>query len=80
MQEKLTRKGILEFSLPEENCSFKIAVYSMDYAIVWNDLKNRLRYILKYEDWHSEEYYKACAEIQQIIFNLDNDYQLPELE
>lgn len=52
----------------------------MDYAIAWNDLKNRLRHVLKYEDRHSEEYKKACTDIQQIVFNLDNDYQLPELE
>lgn len=80
MQEKTTRKGILEFSLPEENCSFKVAVHSMDYAIAWNDLKNRLRHVLKYEDWHSEEYKKARTDIQNIISVLKDEYELPELE
>lgn len=48
-------KAILEFNLPEDNDDFDMAVKGVKYFIALDEIRNRLRNILKYNSDHFNE-------------------------
>jgi hypothetical protein len=71
--------GILVFPLPEEQRAFEIAVKAMDLALAWFDLSQEIRKILKYTDC-SEERGAALEEVQKMMYEIERERSLPEVE
>jgi hypothetical protein len=74
-----TNQGILVFPLPEEQRAFEIAVKSMDLALAWFDLSQEIRKILKYTDC-SDERNDALEEVQKMMYDIERERSLPEVE
>ena len=57
-------KGILEFSLPEENEEFELAQNGFKYKIALDDMDNWLRGKIKYGDLDEKthELYQECRD------------------
>jgi hypothetical protein len=70
-------KATLEFDLPEEQSEFDLCCDATKLSIVISELNNELRNHLKYEA-HPEWDTKTVDEIQQILFDLKQDYDIRE--
>jgi len=72
-------KGILEFSLPEEQEEFDVANNAWKFKSVITGLDNKLRSILKHEqDSHTPDEHKCYQKIRDLLHELvkDNDVNL----
>lgn len=66
-------KAILEYDLPDDECQFKIASTSMEWALAMFDLDNWLRGQIKYGD--KEEYQPVRDKLHEILqeYNINLD-------
>jgi len=71
-------KATLEFSLPEEQSEFEIAVAAVQFACAWEDIFNYLRNKLKYEKL-SEQEIEIYEKIRDQLVNISHERSLPEL-
>ena len=69
-------KGILEFPLPEEQNRFDVACKSLDFALAWNQLREWVRTKRKYEN----EIALLTENIQNKMYEIETEFNLPELE
>lgn len=66
-------KAILEFNLPQENAEYKDAVEGSTYKVVIEDILNKLRGHIKYEDKETinAEEFRAFVYDTLRAYNLD---------
>jgi hypothetical protein len=62
-------KAILEFSLPDDQEYWDMAVKAREMAYALNDIRNYLRSRVKYEEMPAEKW-ETCDEIYQEFFRL----------
>jgi hypothetical protein len=77
-ETKSAQQGVLIFHLPEERCTFEVAVKAMDFALAWADLREEIRKAVKYGTG-SKNKNSAYEEIQRKMFEIQEDRGLPEL-
>ena len=71
------RRGILEFVLPDESCSFKIAVNSMDFVLALHEFDNWLRAQIKHNpDGLSDEQQELLETVRQRLHDELSDYNV----
>ena len=70
-------KAILEFNLdePDDRINHLRATMSLELTFVINDIIQRLRSKVKYEDLTDEEY-KIYEEIREMIYEIMNNYNI----
>lgn len=64
-------KAVLEFSLPEEQAEFNAAVHASDTLYVLNQINERMRQILKYEE-HSDDVYDIVEKLRGELYEMCN--------
>ena len=62
-------KAQLIFNLPEDNADFIQAVHASDAVHVLNEISQRMRTIIKYED-HTPEVYEVVEKLREQLFQL----------
>lgn len=68
-------KAILEFNLPDDDESFKMATGAVNWYLAMNDLSNYLRSEIKYKsDQYSKSEYRILVSIQEKLFECMNDH------
>ena len=72
------KQGILVFSLPDSQNEFEVAVKAMDFALAWNDLRDKVRNELKYTT-PSPAYQEALELTQKLMQEIAIDRELPEI-
>ena len=71
------RRGILEFVLPDESCSFKIAVNSMEFVLALHEFDNWLRTQTKHNpDGLSKEQQELLYDVRQKLHDELSDYNV----
>lgn len=64
-------KAVLEFSLPEEQAEFNAAVHASDALYVINQINERMRQILKYEE-HPDVVYDIVEKLRGDLYEMCN--------
>lgn len=62
-------KATLTFNLPDDHADFMQAVHASDAVHVLNEISQRMRTILKYED-HTPEVYEVVEKLREQLFQL----------
>ena len=71
------RRGILEFVLPDESCSFKIAVNSMEFVLALHEFDNWLRTQTKHNpDRLNDEQQELLHTVRQRLHEELSDYNV----
>ena len=71
------RRGILDFTLPDESCSFKIAVSSMEFVLALNEFDNWLRAQTKHNpDGLSDKQQELLGTVRQRLHEELSDYNV----